>query len=128
VASLVGRPHVIVRNKVDLLSGPRVGEGVWTSAVTGEGIDELRTAIVRELQAEGSVGSGAAINTLRQQEAVGASLKALEAAAQATAVGQPHEILLMDLHAALAGLDALTGTTSTEDILGRIFSTFCIGK
>jgi len=50
--------------------------------------------------------------------------KALETARQ----DLPHELLLVDLYAALAALDALTGATTAEDILGRIFSTFCIGK
>jgi tRNA modification GTPase len=37
-------------------------------------------------------------------------------------------VVLLDLHAALGGLDALTGQTTAEDILGRIFAAFCIGK
>jgi tRNA modification GTPase len=56
------------------------------------------------------------------------TLTALDAATTANAAGLPHEVLLIELHAALQGLDALTGITTTEDILARIFSTFCIGK
>jgi len=59
---------------------------------------------------------------------VSAAVAALDAAAAANDAGQPHEILLMDLHTALVAVDSLTGTTTTEDILGRIFATFCIGK
>jgi tRNA modification GTPase len=40
----------------------------------------------------------------------------------------PHEMLLLDLYDALGGLDELTGRTTADDILNRIFSTFCIGK
>ncbi len=40
----------------------------------------------------------------------------------------PHEMLLLDLYAALQPLDAITGATTADDILNRIFSTFCIGK
>jgi tRNA modification GTPase len=45
-------------------------------------------------------------------------------------VGQkiPHEMLLLDLYAALRQLDSLTGETTADDILNRIFSSFCIGK
>jgi tRNA modification GTPase len=40
----------------------------------------------------------------------------------------PHEMLLLDLYGALRPLDAITGATTTDDILNLIFSTFCIGK
>jgi tRNA modification GTPase len=59
---------------------------------------------------------------------VGSALAALAAAGAANASGLPHELILMDLHQALKALDSLTGVTTSDDILGRIFSTFCIGK
>jgi tRNA modification GTPase len=40
----------------------------------------------------------------------------------------PHEMMLLDLYSALRPLDAITGATTTDDILNLIFSTFCIGK
>jgi tRNA modification GTPase len=126
LASLEERPHLLVCNKIDLA---REGcAGVATSALTGEGLDELRAAIVRELRAEGALADAGALNNLRQQEAVVATLTALSAAAEANATGLPHELLLVDLHNALRALDSLTGATTPDDILGRIFSTFCIGK
>ena len=42
--------------------------------------------------------------------------------------GMPHEVILLDLYAVLKALNALTGETTVEDILGNIFSKFCIGK
>jgi tRNA modification GTPase len=42
--------------------------------------------------------------------------------------GTPHEMALLDLYEGLAFLNELTGETTTEDILGKIFSTFCVGK
>jgi tRNA modification GTPase len=42
--------------------------------------------------------------------------------------GIPHEMLLLDLYAALRPIDGITGATTADDILNRIFSTFCIGK
>ena len=56
------------------------------------------------------------------------SAPSLERARLAVAERAPHEMLLLDLYAALAPLDAITGATTVEDILGNIFSTFCIGK
>jgi len=59
---------------------------------------------------------------------VAAALTALANAAAANAASLPHEMILLDLHTALRALDSLTGATTPDDILARIFSTFCIGK
>jgi tRNA modification GTPase len=128
--SLEGRPHVRVENKVDLLGGGGMGEDgcIQTSALTGFGLEALRAALLRELGAGGAAADSGALNTLRQHKAVGEAVAGLDAAATANAGGQPHEIVLLDLHGALRALDSLTGTTTPEDILGRIFATFCIGK
>jgi tRNA modification GTPase len=128
-----GRPHLVVHNKIDLLAGGGgdaggVAGAIRTSAVTGAGLDELREAILGQLNANGPVAETGLLNNLRQQQAVVETLEALGTAAEANAGGLPHEVILMDLHVALRALDSLTGATTTEDILARIFSTFCIGK
>jgi tRNA modification GTPase len=125
---LEGRPHLIVANKIDLDGDLTPDHTLATSALTGEGIDELRAAILRELKAEGALADAGALNNLRQQQAVADTLTALNAAQAANTASLPHEIILLDLHAALRALDSLTGTTTPDDILGLIFSTFCIGK
>ncbi len=124
------RPHLVVYNKADLLAqGEAVPAGVIrTSALTGEGLAELREAILEQLGAAGALAESGALNTLRQQEAVRDALASLGDAAAANSAGLPHEMLLMDLHRALRALDSLTGATTPDDILERIFSTFCIGK
>jgi tRNA modification GTPase len=136
-ASLSGRPHLVVYNKADLLIGEagRVdeaelggGTAIRTSALTGEGLEGLREAILAQLGAAGSLAESGALNSFRQQEAVGSTLAALSAAGGANDSGLPHELILMDLHHALQALDSLTGVTTPDDILARIFSTFCIGK
>ncbi len=135
IESLDGRPHLIARNKSDLLSerGPAsdscdAPHSLFTSAVTGEGVEELRAGILRLLSVQGEVVGGGVLNSLRQQEAVQAAIDALTAADAANDSGVPHEFLLSDLHDALRALDTLTGATTSDDILNRIFSTFCIGK
>ena len=136
-ASVGGRPHLVVYNKVDLLvdEGELVdeaelggGAAIRTSALTGEGLAALREAILAQLGAAGSLAESGALNNFRQQEAVGSTLAALSAAAAANDSGLPHELILMDLHRALQALDSLTGETTPDDILARIFATFCIGK
>ncbi len=133
----LGRPHLVVENKTDLLeadarsdedAGKDAGGRLRTSALTGAGMEELQSAILAKLGAAGSVAESGALNNLRQQEAVRETLAALAAAAAANDSGLPHEMILMDLHAALQALDSLTGATTPDDILERIFSTFCIGK
>jgi len=133
IRSLESRPHLTVRNKADLL--PPCGhtlfpatDSLFTSAITGEGLEALRAAIIRLLNAGGDAVTGGVLNSLRQQEAVTAALESLAAAETANETGVPHEFLLADLHAALRALDTLTGQTTSDDILNRIFSTFCIGK
>ena len=135
----LGRPHLMVENKVDLVgvdargdastgAGMTGQETIRTSALTGAGMEALRAAILAQLGAAGAVAESGALNNLRQQEAVSETLAALAAAAAANESGLPHEMILMDLHTALRALDSLTGATTPDDILGRIFSTFCIGK
>ena len=131
--SLDGRPHVVVGNKSDLLeSTPPRGKdepgSLLTSALTGEGLEVLRAAILRLLHAEGDAATGGVLNSLRQQQAVETALESLAAAETANEGRIPHEFLLADLHGALRALDSLTGQTTSDDILNRIFSTFCIGK
>ena len=64
----------------------------------------------------------------RQNDAVTRAVGSLRAGESALRVDTPHEMLLLDLYEALSSLNELTGEITTEDILGRIFSTFCIGK
>lgn len=129
--SLAGRPHLVIHNKIDLLGcsgdSPETG-AIQTSAVSGAGLDELRAAILERLGAAGAVADIGSLNNLRQQEAVGAALTGLWEAAAANTAALPHELILLDLHSALRALDSLTGITTPDDILARIFSTFCIGK
>jgi len=126
------RPAIIVANKSDLI----VPEGrlnptplISTSALTGEGIAELRAEILRHVAGDTGAGAEAGFLTnVRHQGLVWDSLSALQAATDAVAARVPHEMLLMDLYNALRPLDAITGATTTDDILNLIFSTFCIGK
>ena len=128
---LTGRPHIVIHNKIDLLPNDPAREQhtpIRTSALTGEGLDTLRSAILAQLNAAGSLADSGLLNNLRQQQSVTDTLTALTAAAEANTACLPHELILLDLHMALRALDSLTGVTTTDDILARIFSTFCIGK
>jgi tRNA modification GTPase len=101
---------------------------VRTSAVEGRGIEELRRAILEALRAVPPSADTLPVTNLRQHGAVTAALAALGSAQAGISAAVPHEMQLLDLHECLDALDALTGTTHTEEILGVIFSSFCIGK
>jgi tRNA modification GTPase len=129
--SLAGRPHLLIYNKIDLLAEQDFSMqrmAIPTSALTAAGLDDLRQAILIQLGASGSLADTASLNNLRQQETITASLASLATAAAANSSALPHELILLDLHAALRALDSLTGATTPDDILARIFATFCIGK
>jgi tRNA modification GTPase len=130
-----GRPTIVVGNKCDLASSGQwsVASGqssrVRASALTGEGIAELRAEILRHIGGEtGAQAEAGFLTNVRHQGLVQDSLAALNAATGAVAAKVPHEMLLLDLYNALRPLDAVTGATTTDDILNLIFSTFCIGK
>jgi tRNA modification GTPase len=108
---------------------PRTSNLTPTSAVTGEGIAELRAAIVRAVAGDNSgLREAGMLTNLRQHQAVTAAIGGLDAARAAVGASIPHEMVMLDLYEALRGLDALTGATTTEDVLRLIFSKFCIGK
>ena len=100
-----------------------------TSALTGEGIPDLRAAILQHIGGEsGAQPESGFLTNVRHQKLVTDSLAALDAANHAVAARVPHEMLLLDLYNALRPLDEITGATTTDDILNLIFGTFCIGK
>jgi tRNA modification GTPase len=129
IAKLEGRAHIVVANKCDLAASHNLPpNALHTSALTGEGIEELRAAILRLAGGGAPLAESGLVTTLRQHEAIQAALDAAERAESAAAMETPHEMLLLDVYAALRGLDALTGATTADDVLALIFSRFCIGK
>ena len=102
---------------------------VWTSALTGEGIQELKEKILEIAVPARDLGlEGEFITNLRHQQLLKDSLQALAKARQAAEQDLPHEMLLLDLYEALHPLDQITGATYVDDVLDIIFSTFCVGK
>ena len=104
-------------------------EVVWTSALTGEGIPQLKEKILEIAVPARDLGpEGEFITNLRHQQLLKDSLQALDKARQAAEQNVPHEMLLLDLYEALRPLDQITGATYVDDVLDIIFSTFCVGK
>ncbi len=123
--------HLVVVNKCDQpFAGEVPEEGLRVSALTGEGVEGLRARILNAVSpADGAPEREAGfITSVRHAGLLKETLEALDHGRQAVEIGIPHEMILLDLYAALMPLDALTGATTADDILNRIFSTFCIGK
>ncbi len=121
--------YLAVANKCDLDWNVPVPEAMHVSALTGEGIEALRTAILEGIAPQGRLEQeGGFITSVRHEHLLSESSQALAHARTAAETVLPHEMLLLDLYAALSPIDAITGATTADDILHRIFSTFCIGK
>ncbi len=127
------RPTIVVKNKIDLkIRGQESADkapDVCTSALTGEGVAELRAQILHYIRGNtGAEVEQGFLTNVRHRGLIEDSLNSIDAAKRAVAQKIPHEMLLLDLYNALRPLDAITGATTTDDILNLIFSTFCIGK
>ena len=123
--------HLTVANKCDLarIVEPPVEPGLSVSALTGEGVPQLREAILNTVAPAGALEQETGfITSLRHAQQLRDSAAALEQARSAVESSIPHEMLLLDLYAALRSIDSITGATTADDILNRIFSEFCIGK
>ncbi|MEM9046673.1 MAG: tRNA uridine-5-carboxymethylaminomethyl(34) synthesis GTPase MnmE [Pseudomonadota bacterium] len=112
---------LLISNKCD----ERDGGYMAVSAVTGEGLDRLMVQICHELSSRRK-GDGLIVNK-RQRAEVEAALHAVEAA-QASVVGLGDEVTAEYLRLALRSLERLAGRTDPEEVLGAVFSRFCLGK
>ena len=127
--------HVIAINKADLPArfnpssiGPRAFT-VALSAKTGAGVDELRVAIRSQLVGAGAeTADGVMVTNVRHQAALDRAGDSLHHAAQSISAGVAAELLAIDMRAAADALGEITGVITTDEILERIFSEFCIGK
>ncbi|MEK7865732.1 MAG: GTPase [Planctomycetota bacterium] len=117
---------VIAANKCDLGACDADGLGlpvVRTSAVTREGLGRLRRAVGRVLDG-GAAGASPLLVTSRVSDALRRADAALSRAGEAEGL----ELAAADLREALDALGEVAGRASSEEVLGRIFSSFCIGK
>lgn len=128
-AASTGR-YLLVANKADLPHRAELPDSALiVSAKTGEGIEQLRQKILEQVAPPDLLEHESGfITSVRHQQHVREAVEGLDRAEQAVLEHLPHEMILIDLYSGLQALDALTGATTAEDILNRIFSTFCIGK
>ncbi len=131
-------PCIVVMNKSDLPAvWPTRQQNAYAgshpivavSALLGTDIDLLRSAILEHLFGSARPQrDGILITNLRHCQCLEAARDALRRAADALRHGLSEEFVLVDLHAGLQKLGAITGETGVEDLLNAIFSRFCVGK
>lgn len=102
---------------------------VQTAIQEGKGLEALKTAIREELLGDAFVtGDSPIVTNARHQDALRRANAALNDAIESLTNAMPPELVAVDLHISLDALGDIVGKTTTEDILDRIFSQFCIGK
>ncbi len=123
-----GKPLIKVFNKVDLTSDETETDAdVHTSAVTGEGIERLKTLLYEK--SFGARGEDAAfLIEERHFNALQRAKESLQKAIAACNMGQPLDLIGIDVKEAWDSLGEITGETATEAIIEEIFSKFCVGK
>jgi tRNA modification GTPase len=101
---------------------------VEVSAVTGEGLADLRRAILAGLTSQDQWRDPPAISNVRHLHLAEAARASVETVAEALAAGATEELVLAELGAARRALEEITGQRSAEDLLRRVFGRFCVGK
>lgn len=132
------RKTIVVINKIDLptvLNITQVKELipeisiVNTSMLTGQGLEELKATILDTVIHGGALAADSVIITnVRHRDALRNAKNDLEHAINSLNMGMPPELIAVDFRGALDNLGLIVGQTTTDDILDRIFSQFCIGK
>ena len=128
-----GVPVIVVRNKIDL-SGEAPGLAsngapalVRISALTGAGLPDLRQ-LIKEQAGFGETGEGTVIARQRHLDSIRRARAHFDAGREQLESQRAGELLAEELRGAQQALAEITGEFTSDDLLGKIFGTFCIGK
>lgn len=127
---------ILVGNKIDKATDSErrpslpdsMGKPLYISATQGDGLDALKTELLTITKSLKTEGDDVVVSNLRHYQALSKANEALEAVLKGIASGLTSDFLAMDIRRALFHLGEITGEITTEDLLGNIFSKFCIGK
>jgi len=126
-------PVTLVFNKCDLATGLPLSDTssgpprLWLSALTGDGLAELR-AHLKACMGYQTIDGGAISARRRHLEALARARAHCEEAARQLAERRAGELVAEELRGAQQALAEITGEFTSDDLLGRIFAGFCIGK
>lgn len=131
-----GRRHIVARNKSDApafrpeikINGSPAADVINVSAVTDDGLSQVRAAILELFRCVTDAESGLVITDARHHDLLQRAIDVAESSMMLMDKNASEELVLVGLHDALKFLGEITGETTTEEILSEIFATFCIGK
>ena len=141
--SISGIDHIVVVNKIDKIAREvlpktvaniqdaihdRASRVVAVSAKTGEGIQEFERSLIEPFSPQDISNAGFLVTDARHHDLLLRAVNEIGGSLEQLENKMSEEIVLIGLHNALRYLGQITGETTTEDMLTRIFSTFCIGK
>lgn len=129
----LGVPYIKVGNKMDranraILEKLRDQDFVFISASEGTNIQDLKDRIVNQFQVKTIKTGDVMVTNIRHYHNLVQTYDALQRVLEGMAQGVTGDFLAMDIRQGLHYLGEITGTITTEDLLGNIFSRFCIGK
>ena len=129
-APQVAIPVVAARNKIDASggqAGARPDGSIGLSAKTGEGLDTLK-ARIGELAGTGQTGEGSFTARQRHIDAIESAREHYDIGVAHLQAAQAGDLLAEELRLAQQDLGLITGDLPADELLGRIFADFCIGK
>ena len=131
-AQALGCPCILIYNKCDLIKEDHVdslelGQGHCVSAQTGLGIESLKQAILKTIGIT-QAPEGQFVARRRHLNAIEEARRALALAKQNLVIYRAPEIVAEELNIAQQALGSIKGEFTSDDLLGEIFSSFCIGK
>jgi tRNA modification GTPase len=115
-----------VANKEDLQQ--KETNGISISAKEGSNIDKLRANLVEQVVGNFDMANETIVTNARHVEALEKTGESLDKALNGLETGITADFVAMDIRLGLHHLGTITGNISTDDLLGNIFSKFCIGK
>jgi tRNA modification GTPase len=129
------RKHLVLLNKADLADevasdAALAGHSSYSiSAKTGVGVELVTSALRAQLLSEGfDAAESVTVTNVRHRDALRRAGESLGQALESVQCGAAGELVSIDVRAAAEALGEITGAITTDEILGRIFSEFCIGK
>ena len=125
-----GEREVLVLNKIDLCSDRGLPAGaIAMCCLDGRGLEQLVDAVIArsDLGSLGRFEEAVAVNA-RHQQCLRSAAEALAETRRSLERGDAPELTALELRSALTAIGEITGAVDTEEVLGKIFSTFCIGK
>jgi tRNA modification GTPase len=129
--SYVGKKVIIIANKVDI-SQKTIKKCeiplLFISAKEGIGIEDLKEKLVEQVQGDFNMANETIVSNVRHYDALQRTAESLEKAQYDLENNITADWVAMDIRQAMYDLGTITGDISTDDLLGNIFSKFCIGK